>query len=72
MSDTKPKQYFMEDQQMDFEVQILLGNCHYGAADAGEILAAVERIPSGDSEKWYQEWFMLAERIQRIAEQSAS
>jgi dienelactone hydrolase len=72
MSDAKPKQYFMEDEQMDFEVQILLGNCHYGAADAGEILAAVERIPSGDSEKWYQEWFMLAERMQRIAEQSAS
>lgn len=61
----------MENGQMDFEVQILLGSCHYGAADAGEILATVERIPSGDSEKWYQEWFMLAERIQGIAEQSA-
>ena len=41
----------MEDQQIDFEVQILLGRCHYGAADAGEILATVERIPSGDFEK---------------------
>jgi hypothetical protein len=72
MSDIKPKQYFMKDQQMDFEVQILLGSCHYGAADAGEVLAAVERIPSGDFEKWYLEWFLLAERFQGIAEQSAS
>jgi len=50
----------MDDQQMDFEVQILPGSCHYGAADAGESLATVERIPSGDFEKWYQEWFVLA------------
>lgn len=72
MSQPKPKHYFMEHAQMDFETQILLGCCHYGAADAGEILATVERIPSGDFEKWYQEWLALAERMQGIAEQSAS
>jgi len=71
MNDIKPKQYFMEHEQMDFETQILLGCCHYGAADAGEILAMVERIPSGDFEKWYQEWHAIAERMQGIAEQSA-
>ncbi len=62
----------MEHEQMDFETQILLGCCHYGAADAGEILATVERIPSGDFEKWYEAWFAIAERLQGIAEQSAS
>jgi len=72
MNDIKPKQYFMEQEQMDFETQILLGCCHYGAADAGEILATVDRIPSGDFEKWYQEWFAIAQRMQGIAEQSAS
>lgn len=72
MSQPKPKHYFMEHAQMDFETQILLGCCHYGAADAGEILATVERIPSGDFEKWYQEWLALAIRMQGIAEQSAS
>jgi dienelactone hydrolase len=72
MSTLKRKQYFMEHEQMDFETQILLGCCHYGAADAGEILATVERIPSGDFEQWYQEWFGLAERMQGIAEQCAS
>jgi hypothetical protein len=72
MSETKRKQYFMEHEQMDFEAQVLLGSCYYGAADAGGILATVGRIPSGDFDKWYQEWFALAERMQRIAEQSAS
>lgn len=72
MGDTQRKQYFMAHEQMDFEAQILLGSCHYGAADAGEILATVERIPSGDFEQWYQEWFASAERMQGMAEQSAS
>jgi hypothetical protein len=72
MSTIKRKHYFMEHEQMDFEAQILLGCCHYGAADAGEILATVERIVSGDFEQWYQEWLALAERLQGIAEQSAA
>lgn len=62
----------MEHEQMDFETQILLGSCYYGAADAGEILGTVERIPSGDFEKWYEAWFAIAERLQGVAEQSAS
>ena len=72
VSDTQPKHWFMEHEQMDFEAQILFGACHYGAADAGEILAAIARIPSGDFEQWYQEWSATAERIQVIAAQSAS
>ena len=72
MNVTKPKQYFMEHEQMDFETQILLGCCYYGAADAGEILATIERIPSGDFERWYEAWFAIAERLQGIAEQSAA
>lgn len=72
MNNADPKQYFMEDGQMDFEVQILLGCCHYGSADAGEILSTIERIPSGDCEKWYLEWSRLAERLQVIAEECAA
>ena len=72
MSAIKPKHFFMEHAQMDFETQILLGCCHYGAADAGEILATVERVPSGDFEQWYQEWFALGERMQAIAERCAA
>ncbi len=72
MSTEKRKHFFMENEQMDFETQILLGCCQYGAADAGEILAAVDRISSGDFEQWYQSWFALAERLQGIAERSAA
>ncbi len=72
MIQAKPKRYFMEEPQMDFEAQILLGACHYGAADAGEVLAVIARVPSGDHEQWYREWFAIAERLEGIAGQSAS
>ncbi len=45
MTERKPRQYFMEHPQMDFEVQVILGGCHYGAADAGEVLARA--VPGG-------------------------
>jgi hypothetical protein len=68
MNTIKRKHYFMDHEQMDFETQIPLGCCHYGATDAGEILATVERILLGDFEQWYLEWLALAERLQGIAE----
>ncbi len=67
MSEAKPKQYFMEDGQMDFEVQVILGGCHYGAADAGEVLSTIERIPPGNFEAWYREWLRTAERLEETA-----
>jgi len=72
MSETARKHYFMDHEQMDFETQIILGGCYYGAADAGEVLATVDRIPSGDFERWYQEWLATAERIRSIADQCLS
>jgi dienelactone hydrolase len=71
MNTVKRKHYFMDHEQMDFETQVLLGSCHYGAADTGEILATVDRVPSGDFEQWYGEWLALAERLEKTAEQSA-
>jgi len=59
MSAIKPKHYFMEHEQMDFETQILLGCCHCGAADAGEILAMEEGLrQSGDAVRQNVEWRM--------------
>ncbi|WP_199775630.1 alpha/beta hydrolase family protein [Microbulbifer pacificus] len=69
MDKCKPTQHFMQHEQMDFEIQALLGGCFYQATDAGEILAMAERIPSGDFEQWYRQWFALGERIQSIAEE---
>ncbi|MCG2796662.1 MAG: hypothetical protein L6427_12540, partial [Actinomycetia bacterium] len=71
MTATKKKQYFLKDEQMDFEVQCVLGGCYYGAADAGEILATADNIKEGDCESWYREWCATAERVQGIAEQCA-
>ena len=69
---SEKRQYFLKDEQMDFEVQCVLGGCYYGAADAGEVLATADRLREGDCESWYQEWYATAERLQGIAEQSAA
>ncbi len=72
MNERKPRQYFMEHGQMDFETQVILGGCHYGAADAGEVLATVEGIRSGDFESWYRQWLKTAERLEKTAAASLS
>ncbi len=70
--ETRPKQYFMQHEQMDFEIQIMLGSCYYGCADAGEVLSTIERIQEGDFESWYGEWYATAERLEGVARQCAT
>jgi len=72
MSPHEKKQYFFKHVQMDFETQIVLGSCCYGAAEAGEILAITESIKNGDFESWYQAWYAAGERVQAMAEEIAS
>jgi dienelactone hydrolase len=70
MADAEKKQYFSEDEQMDFEIQLILGSCYYGAADAGEVLSAIDMLKPGDAESWVQAWQATAERVQGYAEKS--
>ncbi len=70
MEGIKRRQYFMDHGQMDFETQIILGSCYYGAADAGEVLSTIDRIPSGDCETWYRQWLQTAERVRSAADTS--
>jgi len=70
--ETKPKQYFMQHEQMDFEIQCILGGCYYGAVDIGEVLSTVERIQEGDFESWYREWYATGERLEGIANTCAA
>lgn len=63
----KPRQYFMQHEQMDFEIQIILGSCCYGCAEAGEVLSTVERMREGDFESWYGKWYATAKRLEDIA-----
>ena len=72
MKPIKGNQYFFRHRQMDFETQCALGGCCYGAAEAGEILAAAKRIRDGDFESWFREYFALAERTRAAAERCAA
>ncbi len=67
-----PRQYFMDNQQMDFETQCILGGCCYGSGEVGEILATVDRIVPGDFESWVVEWLATAERVEGMAAGSAA
>lgn len=68
--ESAPRQYFMDHQQMDFEIQCIMGGCAYGAGEVGEILSTVERIVPGDFESWVAQWKATAERVEDIAEKS--
>jgi hypothetical protein len=54
---------FFKDADFQFAVEGLLGDVHHGAADAGEVLATVERIPNGDARAWVREWTATADRL---------
>ena len=55
-----------------FEAQLMraIGYAPYGAADAGECLATVGRIPGTGLEAWYREWSATAAAVQAQAEAS--
>lgn len=72
MASTGKKQRFLENEQMDFEIQCILGGCYYGAADAGEILATADAIGGGEFEDWYREWCATADRVRETAEKCAA
>ena len=55
--------FFPDNEEYWFEVQRAIGASSYGASDFGEVMATVNRIPSGDDEAWYAEWNATAERV---------
>ena len=61
---TKPAfPFFPDNEEYWFETKRAFGTCSYGAGDFGEIMAVVQRIPSGDDNAWYIEWNAMAERV---------
>jgi len=56
-----------KDDAFDFNAKIVLGGTYHRAADAGEVLATLERIHDGDAESWYWEWLKTGERLLEIA-----
>ena len=57
-------QQFFEDEGMQFETLIALGQTKDGLADVGEVLVTVEAIDEGDRPGWVAAWSALAERLE--------
>lgn len=54
---------FFEDPDLQFAVEGVLGATWARAADVGEVLSTVDRIPHGDRRAWVQQWSAVAERL---------
>lgn len=65
-----PKQWFFQEQGFEFATLQVLGATAYRMAEAGEVLATVERIADGDADSWFEEWMTTAKRVHRLAEES--
>jgi hypothetical protein len=63
-------QRFYADEGFNFAVLMALGGAYHGIADAGEVLATIERVPEGDREAWIRQWVATAERLERAGAQS--
>jgi Prolyl oligopeptidase family len=47
-----------------FGLEIALGACQRGAADAGEVLVTAARITDGDASSWVREWTATADTVE--------
>jgi hypothetical protein len=54
---------FFKDHDFQFSVEGVLGSTYGRAADIGEVLTTVDRIPNGDAKAWVAEWTATADRV---------
>ncbi len=54
---------FFDDAGLDFETRGVLGHAVYGAAEPGEVLAALAVVADGDHDAWAQAWRTLGGRV---------
>ncbi|MEJ2871247.1 hypothetical protein WCD74_26045 [Actinomycetospora sp. OC33-EN08] len=57
------KHTFFSDDGFQFGVECTLGAVLHGAADVGEVLTTIARIPDGKPEAWVAEWTATADRV---------
>jgi len=62
---------FSGNADFDFEIRTTIGQAFSGAADIGEVLAAVQGVGEKDYEGWFRAWLDLGDRIAAQAEASA-
>ncbi len=63
---------FFRDRDFEFETLIALGAAEYGAASAGEVLATIEGVRSGDHAGWVTAWRATGRRLAAEAEDAAA
>ncbi|MGN7800227.1 alpha/beta hydrolase family protein [Leifsonia sp. 22587] len=63
---------FSGDPDFDFEIRTTIGQAFSGAADIGEVLAAVQGIRAKDHEGWFAAWRGLGDRIAAQADAAAA
>lgn len=63
---------FSGSPDLDFEIRTVLGGAYAGAADVGEVLAAVGHVKEKDHEAWFTAWDGLGDRVAQDAEASAA
>lgn len=64
-------QYFFNDPDMDFHFgNLILGATVNKGVETGEAFYAASRIKDGDAASWQQEWYELAQRVEKRAEEA--
>lgn len=64
------KLFYDDDPGFDGQLQRTVGKAVAGQAEVGEALATAARIPAGDLDAWYREWWATAEHVRAIAEEA--
>ncbi|MEZ5210560.1 MULTISPECIES: alpha/beta hydrolase family protein [unclassified Gordonia (in: high G+C Gram-positive bacteria)] len=59
---------FYRDKDFDFSVRCVLGASAHGGSDVGEVLAAIDGVPDGDHQRWFDAWLALGRRVRADAD----
>lgn len=62
---------FSGNADFDFDIRTTIGQAFSGAADIGEVLAAVQGVGEKDYASWFRAWLDLGDRIAAQADASA-
>jgi len=62
---------FFHNADFDYDLRVVLGHAFSGAADTGEVLAAVESVGERDHEAWFAAWLELGSRIRAAGDEQA-
>jgi len=62
---------FSGNDDFDFEIRTTIGQSFSGAADIGEVLAAVQGVGDKDYDGWFRAWLGLGDRVAALADASA-